>query len=707
MKIKYLGLFLAGIFLASCTMNNQTMKRSENPFFSEFKTPFEVPAFDRITNDDFLPAFQEGIKKHQGEIDAIMNNPEPASFSNTIEAMDRSGILLITVSKVFYNLTSANTSDQIQQIAKEVSPLLTEHYDNIRLNKSLFERVRAVYDTRDGLDLNTEQARLLEETYKQFARGGANLPDDKQAELREINKELSLLSLQFGENLLAETNAFRLVIDDESGLAGLPQYVRDAAAAAAQEDSLQGKWMITLHQPSRLPFLQFSDRRDLREKVFKAYINRGNNGNQHDNKEILARMASLRVKKAHLLGYATHAAFILEENMAKTPLAVYDFLDQIWTAALPVARAEAAEMQTMINNGGGNFTLEPWDWWYYAEKIRKQKYDLDEEALKPYFVLDNVMDGMFTVARGLYGITFTEREDIPKYHPDVHTYEVREANGDFIGVLMMDFFPRPSKEGGAWMDSYRDQYRIDGKNITPVITMVMNFTKPTTGVPSLLTFEEVSTMFHEFGHALHGMLSNTTYLRFSGTSVPRDFVELPSQIMENWAAEPEVMKMYARHYQTGEVIPQDLIDKIQASKHFNQGFTTVEYLSACYLDMDWHTLEDSIQQNPLEFEKASLDKIGLIPEIVVRYRSPYFAHIFAGGYSAGYYSYIWAEVLDADAFEAFREHGIFDPETAKSFRDHVISKGGTDDPMNLYVAFRGQKPSVEPMLRRKGLLGEE
>lgn len=704
MKFKYLGFSSLMIILASCTMQNANMKSSDNPFFSDFKTPYEVPAFDRITNDHFLPAFQEGIARHQADIDAIVNNPDPPAFSNTIEAMDYSGQLLSTVSKVFYNLTSANTSDEIQQIAEQVSPLLTEHYDNIKLNKELFDRVKTVYATRESLDLSTEQAKLLEETYKQFARGGANLPDDQQMTLREINKELSLLSLQFGKNLLNETNAFKLVIDNEDDLAGLPPFVRDAAAAAAKEDSLDGKWLITLHQPSRIPFLQFSERRELRQKVFTAYINRGNHNNENDNKDILAKMASLRVKKAGMLGYPTHAAYVLEENMSKNPETVYQFLDEIWKSALPVARAEAAEMQAMIDAEGGNFKLEPWDWWYYAEKIRKHKYDLDEEALKPYFVLDNVVDGMFNVARALYGITFTERKDIPVYHPEVHTYEVKEANGDFIGILFMDFFPRASKEGGAWMDSYRDQYKVNGVNITPVITMVMNFTKPMADMPSLLTFEEVSTLFHEFGHALHGMLSNTTYPKLSGTSVPRDFVELPSQIMENWASHPDVLKMFGKHYQTGEPIPQELIDKLEASKHFNQGFTTVEYMSACYLDLDWHTVTDTSLQDPLAFEKASMDRIGLIPEIVVRYRSPYFAHIFAGGYSAGYYSYIWAEVLDADAFEAFKANGIFDPETAKAFRNNILSKGGTDDPMKLYVNFRGQEPSVTPMLKRKGLL---
>jgi peptidyl-dipeptidase Dcp len=704
MKTFYgLSLLLIGIMI-SCTTSEKKMKTEENPFFSAYGTPFETAAFDKIKNEHFMLAFQEGIKVHDAEINAIVANPEAPGFENTIVALDRSGDLLVNVSNVFYNLTSSNTNEELQAIAKDVSPVLTSHYDNILLNAKLFQRIKTVYEQREQLSLTTEQATLLDKTYKQFARGGANLPEDKQAELREINKELSILSLQFGDNLLAETNAFKLVLDNPDDLAGLPQFVRDAAAAAAKEDSLDGKWLITLDYPSRLPFLQFSARRELREKVLKAYINRGDNNNQYDNKLLASKMASLRVKRANLLGYPTHADYILEENMAKNPATVYTFLDKVWTAALPVAKKEVTELQAMIDAEGSNFKLEAWDWWYYAEKLRKQKYDLDEEALKPYFSLENVRLGMFDVATRLYGITFVERNDIQKYQQDVRTFEVKEADGSHIGILYMDFFPRASKEGGAWMNSFRDQYMVGDSAVTPIITMVLNFTKPTAETPSLLTFEEVSTLFHEFGHALHGLLSDCTYRKISGTSVPRDFVELPSQIMENWAGDPEVLKIFARHYQTGEVIPQDLIDKITASEHFNQGFTTVEYMSACYLDMDWHTLKDTTRQDAIVFENASMAKIGLIPEIVVRYRSPYFAHIFSGGYSSGYYSYLWAEVLDADAFEAFKETGLFDQATARSFRDNVLSRGGTDDPMKLYKHFRGKEPDVKPMLKRKGLI---
>jgi peptidyl-dipeptidase Dcp len=690
--------------MLSCTTAEKQMKTEENPFFQPYGTPFETAAFDKIENEHYMPAFRKGIEVHDQEIEAIVSNPAAPDFENTIVALDRSGDLLSSVGGVFYNLTSANTNDELQAIAKEVSPLLTSHYDNILLNARLFQRIKAVYEQKANLGLNTEQNTLLERTYKQFTRNGANLPEEKQAELREINKELAMLSLQFGDNQLAETNAFKLVLEKPGDLAGLPQFVIDAAEEAAREDSLEGKWLITLHYPSRVPFLTFSSCRDLREKVFKAYIQRGDNNNQNDNKQIAAKMASLRVKRANLLGYATHADYVLEENMAKNPVEVYKFLDKIWTAALPVAKKEAEELQAMIRAEGGDFKLEAWDWWYYAEKLRKQKFDLDEEALKPYFSLDNVLAGMFDVSTRLYGITFKERRDIQKYHPEVRTFEVLESDSSHIGILYIDFFPRASKEGGAWMNNYREQYMVGDSNVSPIITMVCNFTKPTPDMPSLLTFEEVSTLFHEFGHALHGLLSDCTYRKISGSNTPRDFVELPSQIMENWAADPEVLKFYAKHYKTGEVIPQELIDKMQASKYFNQGFTAVEYMSACYLDMGVHTRIDTMMLDAIFFENKSMEKIGLIPEIVVRYRIPYFSHIFAGGYSSGYYSYLWAEVLDADAFQAFKETSIFDQATAKAFRDNVLSRGGTDDPLVLYKNFRGKEPDVTPMLRRKGLI---
>lgn len=674
----------------------------ENPFFSEFTTPFQVPPFDLITEDHYLPAFREGIERQKEEIESIATNREAPTFANTIVALDYSGAMLTRVSNVFFNLTSALTNDQIQEIAREVAPLLSKHSDDILLDPRLFRRVKVVYEQKDGLDLTREQQTLLARYYKDFVRGGANLGDTEQARLREINEALSLLSLEFGEHVLKENNWFEMVLDSEADLAGLPEAVISGAAEAARERGHEGKWVFTLHKPSLIPFLQFSERRELREKMLKGYISRGDHNNELDNKSVLSRIAALRVERANLLGYPTHADFILDENMAKKPRNVYDFLNQIWEPALEMACKEARDMQEMIDAEGGNFKLEPWDWWFYAEKIKKARYDLDDEQLRPYFMLDNVRNGAFEVATKLYGITFEERTDVPKYHEDVRVFEVKEADGTHIGILYTDYFPRASKRGGAWMNSYRKQKREKGLNITPVITNVGNFSRPLGDKPALLSLEETLTLFHEFGHALHGLLSDCTYPTLSGTSVPRDFVELPSQIMENWATEPEVLRSYARHYQTGEPIPDELIEKIKKASFFNQGFATVEYLAASFLDMDWHTLTEARQMDPIAFEEHSMQRIGLIPEIVVRYRSPYFNHIFSGGYSSGYYSYIWAEVLDADAFQAFKETSLFDRGTAQAFRENILSAGGTDDPMAMYVRFRGAEPSIDALLARRG-----
>lgn len=704
-KMKKLLIIIAlGLFIISCNTNQKQMQTETNPFFTEYGTPFEVPAFDKIKNKDFLPAFKEGMKQQSEKIDEIANNTESPTFENTLVAMDQSGELLTRVSNVFYNLSSANTNDSIQAISKEIAPLLSAHRDNISLNEKLFDRVKSLFDKKDELGLNTEQMMMLEKSYKKFVRGGANLKDEQKDKFRKINSELSVLTVEFGENLLAETNDFQLIIENENDLSGLPDFVKDMGAADAKAAGMEGKWLYTLNKPSMIPFLQYADNRDFREKIFKGYINRGNNDNDHDNKKIASKIAALRVERANLLGYPTHAHYVLDNNMAKTPENVYKLMDQVWDAALPMAKQEALELQKMITAEGGDFQLEAWDWWYYTEKLRKQKYDLDDEQLKPYFELSNVQQGMFTVANNLWGLTFKVREDLPKPHPDAIAYEVFDNDGTHQAILYMDFHPRSSKRTGAWMSSYRKQYKVDGENITPIITMVMNFSKPTGDSPSLLTFEEVQTMFHEFGHALHGMLSDCTYEMLSGTSVARDFVELPSQIMENWAGEPEVLKMFAKHYETGEVIPDELIDKMEASSKFNQGFITVEYTAAAYLDMNWHTLTEPVEKNTLEFEKESMDKIGLIPEIVVRYRSPYFAHIFSGGYSSGYYGYQWAAVLDADAFEAFKETSLFDQKTAQAFRENILEKGGTEEPMKLYKQFRGAEPSTEPMLKRKGLI---
>ena len=697
MKRTFLSIVVAGVLFGAC------WSEAQNPFFGEYTTPFGVPPFDKIREEHYMPAFEEGMRQHQDEIEAIVNNPELPTFENTIEAMEKSGALLTKVNNVFQNMKSAHTNDEIQGIAKEVTPLLSKHEDDILLNEALFERVKGVYEQRDRLTLTVEQNAVLEKYYKEFVRGGAGLDEEKKAELREINKELSLLSLQFGENVLSENNTFELAIDNEEDLAGLPDAVVTAAAEAAKERGYDGKWVFTLHKPSMIPFLQYSEKRMLREKIFAAYINRGNNNNELDNKYILSKMAALRAKRAKLLGYTSHADFVLEERMAKEPENVYDLLNRLWRPALAKAEDEARALQEMIYKEGNDFRLQPWDWWYYAEKLKKERYALDDELLRPYFKVENVRQGAFDVANRLWGITFEERTDIPKYHEDVRVFEVKEADGTHIGILYADYYPRASKRGGAWMNAYRKQSRLGGKKVTPVITNVFNFTKPTSGTPALLSLEEVSTLFHEFGHGLHGLLSNCTYEKLSGTSVAWDFVELPSQLMENWVSEPEVLKIYARHYETGEPIPDELIEKIKEAGKFNQGFETTEYLAASFLDMDWHTLGDSEERDPNTFEKESMDRIGLIPEIVVRYRSPYFRHIFAGGYSSGYYSYIWAEVLDADAFQAFEENGLFDRKTALAFRENVLARGGTEDPMTLYVRFRGAEPKIDALLERRGL----
>ncbi len=695
-------LIVVGLF-SSCQSETKTKQSDMNPFYSDYNTPFEVPAFDLIELEHFLPAFIQGMEEQKLIIEEIINSEEEASFINTIEALEYSDGLLNKVSSVFSNQRSADTSDELQAIAKEVVPMLAKHSDDIALNSELFSRVKFVYDNQAAFLLNEEQRQLLEKKYKSFVRGGANLPAESQDRFRAINTELSSLTLQFGENQLRDANAWEMLIGKDD-LGGLPESVVAGALAAAEKKGYTGQYLFTMDKPSFIPFLTYSDRRDLRERILKGYNHLGDNNNEYDNKDIVEKIVNLRIEKANLLGYATHSDFILENNMANTPAMVYGLLDKIWEKALPNAKKEVAELQKIIEEEGNSFNLEAWDWWYYAEKLRKEKYDLDEEMIRPYFVLENVEQGVFDVANKLWGITFTKRTDIPVYHPDASAYEVKESDGKHIGILMTDYHPRSSKRSGAWMSSYRKQMIKDGEFVTPIITVVCNFTKPTANQPSLLTFDEVSTLFHEFGHALHGLLSDCTYPSLSGTSVPRDFVELPSQIMENWAAEPEVLKMFAKHYETGELIPDELIAKISESGTFNQGFITVEFMSAAYLDMAYHTLTETTQFDVTEFEQKALDGVGMIPEIVVRYRSTYFGHIFSGGYSSGYYAYLWSAWLDADAFEAFKETSLFDPQTAANFRDFVLSKGGTEEAMSLYMKFRGKEPMIEPLLKRKGLL---
>jgi peptidyl-dipeptidase Dcp len=545
---------------------------------------------------------------------------------------------------------------------------------------------------------------LLDKVYKRFVRGGALLDEDQKVRLRKINEELSILSLQFGDNVLAENNRFKLFVDNSEDLAGLPESFLKSAAEAASAEGKEGMWLLTLHKPSLIPVLQFAHNRSLREKMYKAYVMRGDNNDEFDNKKLVLRTAELRLEKAKLLSYPNHAAFVLDQSMAKSPQTVLSFISDLSRDAMPMARKEAEELQRMINKTGGKFKLQPWDWWYYAEMVRKEKYDLDENALRPYFKLENVRDGVFALSGKLYGLQFIARTDLPKYHPDVEVYEVTEADGKHVGILYMDYFPRTSKSGGAWMSNFREQSIRNGQFIHPIITTCYNFTPPTSGMPALLSWDEVETLFHEMGHALHGLMANTTYASLSGTNVPRDFVELPSQIMENWASEPEVLALYAFHYQTGELIPTDLIEKMQRSGKFNQGFAMAEYLAASQLDMDWHVLETEIPQDVDTFEALSVKKSGLIPEILPRYRSTYFSHIFSGGYSAGYYSYLWAEVLDSDAFEAFKENGLFDKKTASNFREWILEKGGTVDPMELYVQFRGKEPDRKALLKKRGII---
>ena len=693
---KILSLCLLSIMMMSCN-------QSKNPFFEEYSTPYGSVPFDEIKVEHFMPAFQEGMKQQTAEIEAIVNNPEAPTFENTIEAMENSGQLLSKVSYVFSCLTGAETNDELTALSMEISPLLSAHGDNISLNDGLFQRVKAVYEQKDQLNLNQEQARLLEITYKDFIRSGAALNEADKNRLREINMELSKLALQFSDNVLKETNQYMLVIDKEEDLAGLPESVIAAAATTAKNKGLEGKWVFTLHNPSRLPFLQYSERRELREALLKAYINRGDNDNEFDNKAIINKMANYRIERSNLLGYNTFADYALENKMAQTPEAVFDLMAKIWERALPQAKKEAKELQAYINKEGGKFKLEAWDWWYYTEKVRKEKFDLDEAELKPYFKMENVREGIFMVANRLYGLNFKQLDNVDVYHPEVEVFEVSDADGSLIGLFYTDYYPREGKRSGAWMSSLRKQQVLNGQHVHPHIYNVGNFTRPVGDTPALLSIDEVETMFHEFGHALHGLLSKCTYNSLSGTSVSRDFVELPSQIMENWCMHPEVLKLYAKHYETGEIIPDELIAKIQASNTFNQGFTTVELVSAAYLDMFWHVLDQSQDFDVRAFETEQLTRLGLIPEIIVRYRSTNFIHIFKNNYSAGYYSYLWSEVLDADGFGLFEEKGIFDQASATSFRKNVLERGNTDEPMNLYRAFRGADPNPEALLLRRGL----
>ncbi len=682
---------------------------ANNPLLAEpetWETPFDVLPLDRIRDEHHMPAFLEGMKRQKEEIEAITSNPEPPTFENTVVALEGTGALLGRAIAAFYPKNAAHTNDEMQRIAREVAPLRSAHADDIAFNKALFDRVHAVYEQRESLGLNAEQTRLLTETHKRFVRSGVNLPAEAQARIREINAELSELSTAFGENVLAETNAYELVFDSAEELSSLPESLVAAAASEAGRRGHEGKYVFTLQRPSINPFLQYSTNREKRREIYDAYAMRGDNDNERDNKSIVARMAELRAERASLMGYESHAHYVLEDNMAETPERVGELLDRVWVPTMRVARREAADLEAMMHEDGIPGDLHGSDWRFYTEKVRQARYDLDDEALRPYFEVTRVRDGAFTVAYKLFGITIERRTDIPTWHPDQQVFEVKEADGRHVGIMYMDFFARESKRGGAWENELRQQSNLDGY-VTPVVTTNFNFPAPTERIPSLLNFDEASTLFHEFGHALHDLLSDVTYESLSGTNVPRDYVEFPSQIMENWMAEPEVLRMFARHYQTGEPIPDELIEKLQASRKFNQGFITGEYVAAAYLDMNWHTLRhgDAAVRDVRAFENEAMRECGLIGEIIPRYRSTYFAHVFAGGYAAGYYSYLWSEVLDADAFEAFKETSLFDRETAARLR-LVLSRGGTRKGMELYREFRGRDPEVAPLLARRGLDGE-
>ena len=688
---------MLGIIFTSCTNKE---KANSNPLLAEYNTPFNVPPFEDIKIEYFIPAFEEAMKQHKEEIEAIVTNPEEPTFENTIEASFYAGELLNRVSTVFGTFSSVNTNEELQALAQEIYPKLSEHGDEISLDSRYWKRVKIVYTNKEKFNLNEEQEFLLENVYKGFIRSGADLSEDKKEELKKMNQQLSSLTLKFSQNILAEVNDFKLIINNEADLAGLSKTSIQAAAETAAKDSIKG-WVFTLQKPSLIPFLNYADNRELRKEIYEAYVNQGNHNDEKDNKEILSQIINLRVKSAKLLAYENHAAFRTENRMAKNPERVFNLLNQLWEGILPKVKEERAALQEMIDKDGGSFKLEPHDWFYYTEKLRKEKYNLDESEVRPYFELEKVRKGIFAVANKLYGITFTEMDGIPVPHPETTVYEVKEADGSHIGLFFMDMHPRASKRGGAWCGGFQDHYFTkEGKEVTPLVNNVCNFTRPSGDMPALLSVDEVSTMFHEFGHALDGLFSETSY---SAGNIAWDFVELPSQIMEHWAFEPEVLKMYAKHYETGEVIPDELIEKLENSGSFNQGFGLTEILAASLLDMKFHMLTEEVDNlNVMDFEKEYMNEIGLIPEIYSRYRPTYFRHIM-GGYDAGYYAYTWASVLDNDAFEAFNETSLFDQATAKSFRENVLAKNGIKDAMEMFVAFRGREPKIDALLKSLGI----
>lgn len=700
MKKSVFVLLIAGLILASF----KPKPNMNNPFLSDYNTPFGVPPFHLIEEEHYIPAFLKGMDQEKADVDAIINNPEAPGFENTFMAFDNAGELLRRVSAVFFRLNGANTNPNMQAIARELTPMLSAHNNSIRLNEQLFVRIQKVYDARESLELDVEQMRLVEKIYQDFARNGAALPAEQRERLKQINERLSVISLQLGENVLAETNNFQLVIDNPKDLAGLPDAAIATAANEAKRVKMEGKWVFTLQKPSWIPFLQYSDRRDLREKLYRGYYMRGDNDNAYDNKALFAELLKLRDERSKLLGFNNFAEFSTSDNMAQNPENVYKFLYQVWEPALAMAIQERDEMQKIIDREGGNFKLASWDWWKYAEKLRLEKYNLNEDELKPYFTKDNVRDGVFHLCKKLYGLSFEQQHDLPVYHEEVEVYEVFDHDGSHLGLLYMDYHPRPGKRAGAWCGTFRSGSYENGKKVYPIVTIVTNFARPVGDLPAMWSWDEVNTYFHEFGHALHNLFADGQYRRTS-RDVPRDFVELPSQVLENWAGEPEMLKVYALHYETREPIPDDLIRKLQNSKHFNQGFSTVEYVAAALLDMDLHTMVTSGEIDIRATEQASMQRIGLIDEIIPRYRTTYFNHIFGTGYAAGYYVYLWAGVLDADAYDAFRESGdLFNREIAARFRKHILAENSLGEGMEQYVKFRGKEPSIEPLLRQRGLL---
>ncbi len=695
--------FLIFLLLALAPVLVLGQQENQNPFFEEWNTPFGSPPFDKIQEDHYLPAYEEGMRQHMAEIDAIATNQEPPTFENTIVAFDQAGALLRRISPVFGGLRSAETNPKLQAIAREATPMLTAHSNAIRLNEALFERIQTVYNNRENLGLDREQMIFLEKTYRDFERGGAALPEDKREEFKKLSERMSMVSLQLSENLLAENNAFELVIEDEADLAGLPSTVIEAAAEEARRKDMEGKWVFTTAFPSRVPFLQFAENRELRKQMLMGYVNRGDNDDENDNKELFIELMMLRQQLSEILGYNNYAEYFTAIQMAENPQNVYDFLHRVWEPALARAKMEKAEMQAIIDREGGGFKLEAWDWWYYAEKLRKEKYELDDDEVKPYFTIENVKQGIFTLANKLWGLTFESRPEVPVYHEEVEAYEVFDYDGSHLAVLFIDPHPRPGKRSGAWCGTYRSGAYEDGEWVTPIVTIVMNFTRPSGDKPAMLSWDETTTYFHEFGHAVHNFFARGSYRRTS-RSVPRDFVELPSQVLENWAGEPELLETYAIHYQTGENIPEELVDRLQKSEHFNQGFIQTEYLAAAILDMDWHTSDITEDTDVNAFENASMQRIGLIDEIFPRYRTTNFGHIFGSGYAAGYYVYRWAEVLDADAFQAFKDSGdLFNRELARAFREYILANNALYEGMDAYVRFRGQEPDIEAFLRRSGL----